>query len=176
MIRGVVGLPHGTGKNLKILVFVNDSSAKEALDVGAEYAGFSEYFEKVKNGWVDFDVVICTPDLMREVGKLGKVLGPKGLMPSPKSGTVTNDVKKAVEEVKKGKIEFRVDKFGNIAVGVGKVSFETKKLLANALAVIEAVVKSKPASAKGDFIKNISISSTMGPGITLDHKTILDTK
>lgn len=170
MIRGVTTLPHGTGKKVRILVFANEALEKEALDAGADFAGFKEYFDKVKNGWLDFDVLISTPDLMREVGKLGKVLGPKGLMPSPKAGTVTTDIKNAVKEIKKGKIEYRTDKHGNVALGVGKLSFDAAKLAENSKAVIDAVVKAKPSSVKGEYIKNISISSTMGPGLHIHYK------
>jgi large subunit ribosomal protein L1 len=173
MIRGVVDLPFGTGKTVKILVFAKELKAKEALDSGADWAGFEEYFEKVKEGWTDFDVVISVPDLMREVGKLGKVLGPKGLMPNPKSGTVTNEVRKAVEDIKKGKIEYRVDKNGNVAVGIGKLSFEKEKILENARCVIKAVIKSKPIGFKGDYLKNIALSSTMGPGLKINLKPFL---
>lgn len=172
MVRGVVTLPHGTGKSVRILVFANETQAKEALAAGADFAGFEEYFGKVKDGWVDYDVVISTPDLMREVGKLGKVLGPKGLMPSPKAGTVTANVKAAVQEIKKGKIEYRMDKQANVAVGVGKLSFDAQKIVANATVVIEAVLKSKPVSSKGEYLKNLSIASTMGPGLHLDVKLL----
>lgn len=172
MIRGVVTLPAGTGKQVRIMVFASEALEKEALEAGADYAGFSEYFDKVKNGWLDFDVLVVTPDLMREVGKLGRVLGPRGLMPSPKSGTVTTDVKKAVEEIKKGKIEYRVDKQGNIAVGVGKLSFESDKIVENAKAVIDSVKKSRPATVKGDYMINLSLSSTMGPGLAIDVKSL----
>lgn len=170
MVRGVVELPHGTGKKVRILVLASEALAKEAIDAGADYAGSDEYFEKIKNGWFDFDVVVSTPDLMREVGKLGKVLGPKGLMPSPKAGTVTADVKKAVLDIKRGKIEFRVDKNANIAVGVGKVSFDADRIVQNVMSVVNAVVKAKPNSAKGDYLKGMYISTTMGPGIKLDAK------
>lgn len=172
MIRGVVTLPAGTGKKVRIMVFASEALEKEALEAGADYAGFSEYFDKVKNGWLDFDVLVVTPDLMREVGKLGRVLGPRGLMPSPKSGTVTTDVKKAVEEIKKGKIEYRVDKQGNIAVGVGKLSFESDKIVENAMAVIDSVKKSRPVTVKGEYMINLSVSSTMGPGLAIDVKSL----
>jgi large subunit ribosomal protein L1 len=172
MVRGVVTLPHGTGKKVRILVFAGETQAKEALAAGADFAGFEEYFSKVKEGWVDYDVVISTPDLMREVGKLGKVLGPKGLMPTPKAGTVTADVKNAVREIKLGKIEYRMDKQANVAVGVGKLSFDAEKIVANATSVVDAVVKSKPMSSKGEYLKNLSIASTMGPGLRLDVKLL----
>ena len=172
MIRGVVSLPHGTGKKVKIMVFASEALEKEALEAGADYAGFKEYFDKIKSGWLDFDVLIVTPDLMREVGKLGKVLGPKGLMPSPKSGTVTKDVKNAVAEIKKGKIEYRVDKLGNIAIGVGKISFEAAQIADNAKVVANAIVKAKPTTVKGEYMKGATMSSTMGPGISLDCSKI----
>ncbi len=172
MIRGIVSLPHGTGKKTSIVVLANENQEKEALEAGADYAGYKEYFDKIKNGWLDFDVLIVTPDLMKEVGKLGKVLGPKGLMPSPKSGTVTNNVKKAVEDIKKGKIDFRVDKNGNVAMGAGKISFGVEKLIDNVQSVIDVISKAKPSSVKGDFIKNISISSTMGPGLKINFNKI----
>jgi large subunit ribosomal protein L1 len=172
MVRGVVTLPHGTGKKVRILVFAGEAQAKEALDAGADFAGFEEYFSKVKEGWVDYDVVISTPDLMREVGKLGKVLGPKGLMPTPKAGTVTANVKAAVREIKLGKIEYRMDKQANVAVGVGKLSFDVEKIMANATSVVNAVLKSKPMSSKGEYLKGLSIASTMGPGLRLDVKLL----
>ena len=168
MVRGVVDLPHGTGRKIKILVFCADTQADDAKASGADYAGFESLYEKVKEGWVDFDVVIATPELMRDVGKLGKVLGPKGLMPSPKAGTVTKDVDKAVQAIKKGKIEYRVDKTGGIAVGVGKVSFGQEKIEENVKAVIDAVHKAKPAAAKGEYMKSVFLSSTMGPGLRIN--------
>ena len=174
MVRGVVDLPHGTGRKIKILVFCADTQADAAKASGADYAGFESLYEKVKEGWVDFDVVISTPELMRDVGKLGKVLGPKGLMPSPKAGTVTKDIDKAVQAIKKGKIEYRVDKTGGIAVGVGKVSFGPEKIEENVKAVIHAVHKAKPVAAKGEYMKSVFLSSTMGPGlrITLNSKQL----
>ncbi len=172
MVRGVVTLPHGTGKNVRILVFAGEAQAKEALKAGADFAGFEEYFTKVKEGWVDYDVVVSTPDLMREVGKLGKVLGPKGLMPTPKAGTVTADVKVAVQEIKKGKIEYRIDKQANVAVAIGKLSFDSEKIVENATTVIDAILKSKPVSSKGEYLKGLSIASTMGPGLRLDVKLL----
>lgn len=173
MLRGITTLPNGTGKKVTIMVFANEAQEKEALEAGADFAGFREYFDKVKNGWVDFDVLISTPDLMREVGKLGKVLGPKGLMPSPKAGTVTADVKTAVNEIKKGKIEYRTDKHGNVALGIGKLSFDAAKIAENAKIVIEAVIKAKPASVKGDYVKKISLASTMGPGLSLNYRELI---
>jgi large subunit ribosomal protein L1 len=172
MIRGVVTLPAGTGKKIRILVFASEAKEKEALEAGAEYAGFNEYFEKIKNGWLDFDVLICSPDQMREVGKLGKILGPKGLMPSPKSGTVTPDVVDAVKEVQRGKIDYRVDKFGNINVGIGKLSFEEDKIASNAKAVFGSISKARPATVKGEYVRSVYLSSTMGPGVRLDFKTL----
>ena len=172
MIRGVVTLPHGTGKKVRIMVFANEASEKEALEAGADYAGFKEYYDKIKGGWLDFDVLIVTPDLMREVGKLGKILGPKGLMPSPKSGTVTKDVKNAVLEIKKGKIEYRVDKLGNIAIGIGKVSFDSAQIADNVKVIADAISKAKPATVKGEYMKGVTLSSTMGPGVSLDFKNI----
>lgn len=168
MVRGTVSLPHGTGKEVKVLVFAKGDKAKEALEAGADYAGFEEYVEKVKEGWTDVDVVIATPDTMAEVGKLGRILGPRGLMPNPKSGTVTMDVAKAVKEVKAGKIEFRVDKTGIIHTSVGKLNFEDEKLVDNSLAFIATVLRLKPASAKGQYVKSLYLSSTMGPGLKID--------
>jgi large subunit ribosomal protein L1 len=171
-VRGTVSLPNGTGRFVKVLVFAKADKAKEAIDAGADYAGAEEYLEKVKNGWLDFNAVIATPDMMREVGKLGKVLGPRNLMPTPKSGTVTNDVAKAVVELKTGKVEFKVDKNGVINTIFGKVSFEKKKLLENLTTLMSAINKSKPASSKGVFIKNLVLSSTMGPGLAIDLQTL----
>lgn len=167
-VRGTVSLPNGTGKTMVILVFAKGDKAKEALAAGADYAGDDELFEKVKGGWTGFDAVVATPDMMREVGKLGKVLGPRGLMPTPKAGTVTNDVSKAVEELKAGKIEFKLDRHGVINNAVGKISFEDEKLEENIQALINAVQRAKPAAAKGIYLKSCVISSTMGPGIKID--------
>ena len=175
LVRGTVSLPNGTGKNVKVIVMTKDpDKAKEASESGADYCGFEEYFDKIKGGWFDFDVLIATPDIMAEVGKLGKVLGPRKLMPNPKSGTVTADISKAVKEVKAGKVEFRVDKFGIIHVSVGKLSFESKKLEENALACIGAIVKAKPQSLKGTYLKKITLSSTMGPGLKLDKSKFIN--
>jgi large subunit ribosomal protein L1 len=171
MIRGTVSLPHGTGKKVTVLV-VTKTSAKEALDAGADYAGFEEYLEKIKGGWTDVDVVIATPDVMGELGKLGKVLGPKGLMPNPKSGTVTQDVVKAVKEVKAGKIEFRVEKAGIVHTSLGKLNFESDKLVENTKAFFNTIVKLKPSSAKGQYIKSVFLSSTMGPGLKISKEEI----
>jgi len=172
MIRGTVSLPNGTGKEVRVLVMAKGPKAKEALDAGADYAGLEDYLEKIKGGWADIDVLIATPDVMAEVGKLGKILGPKGLMPNPKSGTVTMDVEKAVKEVKAGKIEFRVDKTGIVHVSVGKLNFETDKLVENANAFLNMIVKLKPASAKGTYVKSVFLSSTMGPGLKISKEEI----
>ncbi len=164
-IRGAVVLPHGTGKIQKVLVFAKGEKLKEAEAAGADYAGDAEYINKIQQGWFDFDVIVATPDMMGEVGKLGRVLGPKGLMPNPKTGTVTFDVTKAINDIKAGKVEYRVDKSGNIHVPVGKKSFDNEKLVENINTVIETLVKVKPATAKGVYLKNIAIASTMGPGV-----------
>ncbi len=167
-IRGAVVLPHGTGKTQRVLVFAKGEKVKEAEEAGADYIGDEEIIAKINEGWFDFDVVVATPDMMAEVGKLGRVLGPKGLMPNPKTGTVTFDVGKAVEEIKAGKVEFRVDKSANLHVAVGKVSFDDEKLFENVETMIETVVRAKPQSARGTYIRNAAISSTMGPGIKID--------
>jgi len=167
MLRGTVSLPHGTGKTVSVLVVTKGAKAQEALDAGADYAGFEEYLEKVKGGWTDVDVIIATPDSMSELGKLGKILGPKGLMPNPKSGTVTQDVAQAVKDIKAGKIEFRVDKTGIVHSSIGKLNFETDKLVDNAKAFINTIIKMKPASAKGTYVKSLFLSSTMGPGLKI---------
>ena len=171
-VRSTVVMPHGTGKSHKILVFARGEKEKEALDAGADYAGLDELAIKIQVGWMDFDVVIATPDTMAVVGKLGKVLGPRGLMPNPKTGTVTQDVAKAIEEIKAGKIEFRVDKSGILHVGFAKASFDSEKIEENFVAFMEAVVKVKPSAAKGVYLKNITIKSTMGPGIKIDSSVI----
>lgn len=167
MLRGTVSLPHGTGKTVSVLVISKGAKVQEALDAGADYAGFDEYLEKIRGGWTDVDVIISTPDSMSELGKLGKILGPKGLMPNPKSGTVTQDVAQAVKEIKAGKIEFRVDKTGIVHTSVGKLNFETDKLVDNAKAFINTIIKMKPASAKGQYVKSLFLSSTMGPGLKI---------
>jgi large subunit ribosomal protein L1 len=172
MIRGTVSLPNGTGKEVKLLVIAKDNKAQEALDAGADYSGFEEYLEKIKGGWADIDVLIATPDSMSELGKLGRILGPKGLMPNPKSGTVTQDVAKAVKEVKAGKIEFRVDKTGIVHTSLGKLSFEADKLVENTQAFINTIVKLKPASAKGQYVKSLFLSSSMGPGLKINKDEI----
>ena len=170
MLRGTVSLPHGTGKTVSVLVISKGAKVQEALDAGADFAGFEEYLEKIKGGWTDVDVVIATPDSMSELGKLGKILGPKGLMPNPKSGTVTQDVAQAVKEVKGGKIEFRVDKTGIVHSSVGKLNFENEKLVDNAKAFINTIIKMKPASAKGQYVKSLFLSSTMGPGLRISKE------
>jgi large subunit ribosomal protein L1 len=167
-IRGAVVLPHGTGKVQRVLVFAKGEKAKEAEAAGADFVGDADMINKIQQGWFDFDVVVATPDMMAEVGKLGRVLGPKGLMPNPKTGTVTFDVTKAVNEIKAGKVEYRVDKAGNIHVPIGKVSFENEKLVENFTTIFETMVKVKPAAAKGTYMKNVAITSTMGPGIKVD--------
>ncbi len=168
MIRGSVVLPHGLGKTVKVLVFAKGDKEREALDAGADFAGSDDLIEKVKSGWMEFDRVVATPDMMGTVGKLGKILGPRGLMPNPKVGTVTFDVKGAVEELKAGKVEFRVEKAGIVHSPVGKASFGTDKLAENILAVVESILKLKPASSKGTYLKAISLSTTMGPGVSID--------
>ena len=164
-LRGAFVLPNGTGKTKKVLVFAKSEKAEEAKAAGADYVGDTDYVEKVLKGWFDFDTVVATPDMMPVIGKLGRTLGPKGLMPNPKTGTVTNDLTKAIAEIKAGKVEYRVDKVGNIQLGIGKVSFDAQKLVENVNATIELIKKLKPSTVKGAFIKNIALSSTMGPGI-----------
>ncbi len=171
-VRGISNLPHGTGKKKRILVLTKGEKEKEAQDAGADYAGFEEYIEKIKNGWTDVDVIIATPDVMSDVGKLGKILGPKGLMPSPKVGTVTFDVGNQVKALKKGKVEFKADKNGCLHTSIGRVSFEQEKLRANIIAFWSDLNNAKPAGTKGKFIKSITISSSIGPGIKLDEKDL----
>ena len=171
-VRGTVALPHGTGKDIKVLVFARGDKVKEAQEAGANIVGSDELFEKIKGGWTDFDVVIATPDMMRDVGKLGKVLGPRGLMPSPKAGTVTTDLAKAIKELKAGKIEFKNDKSGNINNLVGKLSFDEAKIVANIEAYLSAVSKTKPSSTKGNFMSSLVLSSTMGPGLKIDLNSV----
>lgn len=171
-VRGTVSLPHGTGQKVTVVVIAKGDKAKEALDAGADYAGADEYIEKIKGGWTDFSALIATPDMMRELGKLGKVLGPRGLMPTPKAGTVTTDVAKAVQEVKGGKIEFKVDKTGNVNNAVGKISFKKEKLVDNLMTYLNAVAKVKPASAKGAFLRSLYLSTTMGPGLKIDLQSV----
>jgi large subunit ribosomal protein L1 len=172
LVRGTVSLPNGTGKRITIVVFAKGDKIKEALDAGADFAGNEELFEKIKSGWLDFDAVIATPDMMRDLGKLAKILGPRGRMPSHKAGTVTSDIAKAVAEVKGGKIEFKTDKRGNINTLAGKLSFQKDKLKENIIAILSAIVKAKPSSAKGVFLKSLALSSTMGPGLRIDLQTI----
>lgn len=167
-VRGTVSLPNGTGKTLKILVFAKGDKIKEALAAGADFAGHDELFEKVNGGWTDFDAVIATPEMMRDVGKLGKILGPRGLMPTPKAGTVTTDIAQAVRELKGGKIEFKLDRSGVVNNGIGKLSFAADKLVDNIRAFVQAVCKAKPATAKGQYLQNAVLSSTMGPGLKID--------
>tara|TARA_Y100000994_G_scaffold184152_1_gene152975 strand:+ start:649 stop:1344 length:696 start_codon:yes stop_codon:yes gene_type:complete len=175
LVRGTVSLPNGTGKNISIVVLTKDEEkAEEAKKAGADYAGFDELFSKIENGWVDFDVMVATPDIMPEVGKLGKVLGPRGLMPNPKTGTVTTDITKAVSEVKLGKIEFRVDKFSVIHVSIGKISFDENQLFENISTCMDAIMKAKPSSSKGTYLKKFTISSTMGPGIRVDRTNFIN--
>ncbi|MBX7067476.1 MAG: 50S ribosomal protein L1 [Parachlamydiales bacterium] len=171
-VRGTVSLPHGTGQKVTLVVIAKGDKAKEALDAGADFAGADEYIEKIKGGWTDFSALIATPDMMRELGKLGKVLGPRGLMPTPKAGTVTNDVAKAVQEVKAGKIEFKVDKTGAVNNAVGKISFKKEKLLDNLNVFLNAISRSKPASAKGAFLRSLYLSTTMGPGLKIDLQSL----
>lgn len=168
MVRGTTSLPHGTGKKVRVLVFAKGEKEQEARQAGADYVGGDDLMEKIKGGWMEFDCAIATPDLMASVGKLGKQLGPRGLMPNPKTGTVTFEVGKAVADIRKGRVEYKVEKAGIVQVPVGKVSFDAAKLFDNASAVIESVVKAKPASCKGRYLKSIVISSTMGPGVELD--------
>lgn len=173
-VRGAVVLPHGTGKTVRVLVFAKGDKAKEALDAGAEYVGENELADKIqKENWFDFDVVIATPDMMGVVGKLGRVLGPKGIMPNPKSGTVTFDLAKAIEEIKAGKVEYRLDKTAIIHVPVGKKSFGTEKLVDNISAITDAIVKAKPSSAKGNYLKSVALTSTMGPGVKLNTSKLM---
>ncbi len=172
MVRGTVSLPHGTGKEVRVLVLARPPKDEEAKAAGADHVGLEEYIEKIKGGWTDVDVIIATPDLMSEVGKLGKILGPRGLMPNPKSGTVTNDIGAAVKEVKAGKIEFRVDKAGVVHATVGKSNFEKEQLVGNIKAFLTTIQRMKPPSSKGTYIKGVALSSTMGPGVTIDRSSV----
>lgn len=172
MVRGVVALPHGTGKQVRVLVLCTPDKEADAKEAGADYVGLDEYIQKIEQGWTDVDVIITMPTVMAKVGKLGRILGPRGLMPNPKSGTVTLDVGKAVKEVKAGKIDFKVDKYGIIHTSIGKASFSPEKLLDNAQEVINTIAKLKPSSAKGTYFKTIHLSSTMSPGVTIDKSTI----
>ena len=168
MVRGTTLLPHGTGKNVRVLVFAKGEKEAEARDAGADIVGAEDLVEKIQGGWLEFDQAIATPNLMGMVGKLGKVLGPRGLMPNPKTGTVTLDIAKVIGEIRKGRAEFKTDKTGNVHVTVGKVSLSRESLCANASAILESIMKAKPASSKGRYLKGVSLSSTMGPGIALD--------
>jgi large subunit ribosomal protein L1 len=169
-VRGAVVLPHGTGKELKVVVFAKGEKIKEAEEAGADIVGGEELAEKIQGGWLDFDVAVATPDIMSVVGKLGRILGPRGLMPNPKTGTVTFDVSRAISEIKAGKVEYRTDKVGNIHVPLGKISFTEDKLLENFFTVVEALIKAKPAAAKGQYLKSIAISTTMSPGIKINSQ------
>ncbi len=172
LVRGTVALPHGIGKAVRVLVLAKPPKDQEATEAGADHAGLDEYIAKIREGWTDVDVVIATPDVMSEVGKLGKILGPRGLMPNPKSGTITQDVARAVKEVKAGKIEFRVDKTGIVHVVVGKSSFEKDKLVENIRTLLSTIQRMKPASGKGQYVKSIALSSTMGPGVSIDRNEV----
>ena len=172
MVRGVVTLPHGTGKNVRVLVLCTPDKEEEAKAAGADYVGLDEYINQIKGGWTDVDVIITTPNVMPKVGALGKILGPRGLMPNPKSGTVTIDIATAVKEVKAGKIDFKVDKYGIVHAPIGKVSFDAQKIYENARELLQTIIKLKPAAAKGTYIKSIYLSSTMSPGIQVDPKSV----
>ena len=173
-LRGTIVLPHGTGRTVRILVLAKGEKVKEAEESGADYVGAEEYIEKIKAGWLDFDTAIATPDMMKDVGKLGKILGPRGLMPNPKTGTVTFDIGKAVSDAKAGKIEYRTDKTANVHAGIGKASFDADKLRENLLELVREIVRERPAAAKGQYIKNVTISTTMGPGIDLNVSSLTD--
>jgi len=172
LVRGTVVLPHGLGKSKRVLVIANAEKQREAKDAGADEIGGEELVDRINGGWMDFDAVVATPDMMRAVGKLGKVLGPRGLMPNPKTGTVTLDITKAVQEIKAGKVEFRVDKAGIVHAPIGKISFAAERLVANAHALMDNIVKAKPAAAKGKYLKTVTMSSTMGPGVDIDTSHI----
>jgi len=174
MVRGVVSLPHGTGKEVRVLAMVTPDKMQEALDAGADFVGLDDYIEKIKGGWTDVDVIITMPPVMGKVGALGRILGPRGLMPNPKSGTVTMEIGKAISEVKQGKIDFKVDKFGIVHTSIGKVSFTPDKIKDNALEFVNTIVKLKPTAAKGTYIKSIYLSSTMSPGIQVEPKSVVD--
>ena len=176
MVRGTVVLPHGLGRTKRVLVIAGADRQKDAAEAGADFVGGEELVEKIQGGWMDFDAVVATPDMMRAVGRLGKVLGPRGLMPNPKTGTVTTDIGRAVREIKAGKVEFRVDKTGIVHAPVGKTSFPSDRLLANAQALVDSVVKARPAAAKGRFLKSLTVSSTMGPGIHIDTTAVETTR
>ncbi len=172
MVRGVVTLPHGTGKDVKVLALVTPDKEQEAKDAGADYAGLDEFIEKIKGGWTDVDVIVTMPSVMGKIGPLGRILGPRGLMPNPKTGTVTMDIAKAVSDVKAGKIDFKVDRYGIVHASVGKASFEAKKIRENAEELIKTLIRMKPSAAKGTYVKSISMSSTMSPGIAIDSKSV----
>ena len=172
MVRGVASLPHGTGKNLKVLALVTKDKEVEAENAGADYFGLDEYIDKIKGGWTDIDVIVTMPAIMGKIGALGKILGPRGLMPNPKSGTVTQDIGKAIEDVKKGKIDFKVDKTGIVHASIGKVSFDVKKISENALELLQTIIKLKPTASKGTYLKSIYMSSTMGLGIQIETNSI----
>lgn len=172
MVRGIVTLPHGTGKTVRVLVLCTPDKEDEAKAAGADYVGLDEYIQKIKEGWTDVDVIITMPSIMPKVGALGRILGPRGLMPNPKTGTVTMEVGKAVQEVKAGKIDFKVDKYGIIHAGIGKVSFEQEQLIENAKELLATIVKLKPSSAKGTYVKSVFMSSTMSPGVRIDEKSV----
>ena len=174
MVRGVVTLPHGTGKDIRVLVLCTPDKVEEAKAAGADYDGLDEYIEKLKSGWTDIDIIITMPAIMGKIGALGRILGPRGLMPNPKSGTVTMEIGKAVKEVKQGKIDFKVDKFGIVHTSIGKVNFEAEKIMDNAREFMATIQKLKPSSAKGTYVKSVFLSSTMSPGIKLDLKSLLD--
>ena len=174
MVRGVVSLPHGTGKQVRVLVLCTPDAETAAKEAGADYVGLDEYIEKIKGGWTDIDVIITMPAIMGKIGALGRILGPRGLMPNPKSGTVTMDIAKAVTEVKQGKIDFKVDKFGIVHTSIGKVNFDADKIKDNAREFMNVIQKLKPSSAKGTYVKSVFLSSTMSPGIKLDLKSLLD--
>ena len=174
MVRGVVTLPHGTGKDIRVLVLCTPDKVEEAKAAGADYVGLEEYIEKLKSGWTDIDIIITMPAIMGKIGALGRILGPRGLMPNPKSGTVTMEIGKAVKEVKQGKIDFKVDKFGIVHTSIGKVNFEAEKIMDNAREFMATIQKLKPSSAKGTYVKSVFLSSTMSPGIKLDLKSLLD--
>jgi large subunit ribosomal protein L1 len=173
-LRGTVSLPNGTGRSVRVAAFAVGEKAREAKEAGADVVGGEELVDKIQGGWMEFDAVVATPDMMRAVGKLGKVLGPRGLMPNPKTGTVTVDIARAVKEIKAGKVEFRVDKTGIIHAPIGKMSFPSQSLIDNAHALVDSVVKAKPSAAKGKFLRNVTMSSTMGPGITIDTAHVQD--
>ena len=174
MVRGVVTLPHGTGKDIRVLVLCTPDKVEEAKAAGADYVGLDEYIEKLKSGWTDIDIIITMPAIMGKIGALGRILGPRGLMPNPKSGTVTMEIGKAVKEVKQGKIDFKVDKFGILHTSIGKLNFEAEKIMDNAREFMATIQKLKPSSAKGTYVKSVFLSSTMSPGIKLDLKSLLD--